>query len=87
MMKRNLLVIGLATLLGACGFQLRGVGSGEFALKELALDARNSYGETTRLTEAQLQGYGVRLHAGALQAGAGSRRRETAYRQLHRFGA
>ncbi len=56
MMKRNLLVIGLATLLGACGFQLRGVGSGEFALKELALDARNSYGETTRLTEAHLQG-------------------------------
>jgi LPS-assembly lipoprotein len=35
MMKRNLLVIGLAGLLSACGFQLRGTGDVQFALKEL----------------------------------------------------
>ena len=39
MIKRNLLVIGLAGLLGACGFQLRGTGDVQFALKELDVSA------------------------------------------------
>ena len=37
MIKRNLLVMGLAVLLSACGFQLRGTGVTELSLKEIAL--------------------------------------------------
>ena len=48
MMKRNLLIVGLAALLSACGFQLRGTGDTQFALKELNVTARNAYGETVQ---------------------------------------
>jgi LPS-assembly lipoprotein len=67
MIKRNLLVIGLATLLGACGFQLRGTGSlaGEFALKELNVSARNVYGETVKDVREVLTASGVRVYPGA----------------------
>ncbi|EGH27882.1 rare lipoprotein B, partial [Pseudomonas syringae pv. japonica str. M301072] len=51
MIKRNLLVMGLAVLFSACGFQLRGTGTTELAIKELDVSARNAYGETvTQLT-------------------------------------
>jgi len=33
MIKRNLLVMGLAVLLSACGFQLRGTGTTELAIQ------------------------------------------------------
>ena len=49
MMKRNLVVIGLAVLLSACGFQLRGTGSAEFAVKEIDLQAR--YAERLQATK------------------------------------
>jgi len=67
MIKRNLLVIGLATLLGACGFQLRGTGSlaADFALKELNVSARNAYGETLNDLREVLQDSGVRVYPGA----------------------
>ena len=67
MLKRNLLVIGLATLLGACGFQLRGTGSltADLALKELNVSARNAYGETLNEVREALQNNGVRVYAGA----------------------
>lgn len=65
MIKRNLLVIGLAALLGACGFQLRGTGDIEFALKELDVSARNAYGDTvTQLTQV-LEANAVRVYPGA----------------------
>lgn len=64
-MKRNLLVIGLAGLLGACGFQLRGTGEVQFALTELNVTARNTYGETVQELREVLQHNGVRVHAGA----------------------
>ncbi|MBU1332880.1 MAG: hypothetical protein KJ884_09930 [Gammaproteobacteria bacterium] len=65
MIKRNLLVIGLAALLGACGFQLRGTGDIEFALKELDVSARNAYGDTvTQLTQV-LEANDVRVYPGA----------------------
>jgi LPS-assembly lipoprotein len=48
MIKRNLLVMGLAVLLSACGFQLRGTGTTELTIKELDLSARNAYGETVK---------------------------------------
>jgi LPS-assembly lipoprotein len=65
MIKRNLLVIGLATLLSACGFQLRGTGDVQFALKELDVSAHNAYGETVKEVRDALQNNGVRVYPGA----------------------
>ena len=65
MIKRNLLVIGLATLLSACGFQLRGTGDVQFALKELDVSARNAYGETVKQVRDVLQDNGVKVYSGA----------------------
>ena len=65
MMKRNLAVIGLAVLLSACGFQLRGTGDAQFALKEIDLQARNAYGETVKDLRELLENNGVRVHNGA----------------------
>ena len=65
MMKRNLMVLGLATLLSACGFQLRGSGDSHFALTELDVSARNMYGETVKDVRSQLQNSGVKVSSGA----------------------
>ncbi|MHA6495232.1 LPS-assembly lipoprotein LptE [Pseudomonas borbori] len=65
MIKRNLLVIGLATLLSACGFQLRGTGETQFALKELDVSARNAYGETVKSVRQALENNEVRVYTGA----------------------
>lgn len=65
MMKRNLLVIGLAGLLSACGFQLRGTGDVQFALKELDVSARDAYGDTVQQVREVLENNDVRVHAGA----------------------
>ncbi len=65
MIKRNLLVVGLAFLLSACGFHLRGTGETRFALQELNLQARNSYGDTAQQLEDLLEHNGVRVHQGA----------------------
>ncbi|WP_298184158.1 LPS assembly lipoprotein LptE [uncultured Pseudomonas sp.] len=65
MIKRNLLVIGLATLLSACGFQLRGTGDVQFALKELDVSARNAYGDTVNQLREVLQNNDVRVYPGA----------------------
>ncbi len=64
-MKRNLLVIGLAALLSACGFQLRGTGAAQFALKELDVSARDAYGDTVQLVRERLENNDVRVYAGA----------------------
>lgn len=65
MIKRNLLVMGLAVMLSACGFQLRGTGTSELALKELDLSARNAYGDTVTQLRQTLENSGVKVHAGA----------------------
>jgi LPS-assembly lipoprotein len=65
MIKRNLMMAGLALLLSACGFQLRGTGDTSFALEELNLQARNSYGETAKQLEELLKDNGVRVYPGA----------------------
>lgn len=64
-MKRNLLIIGLAGLLSACGFQLRGTGDVQFALKELDVSARDAYGDTVQQVREVLENNGVRVYAGA----------------------
>ncbi|MDR0278357.1 MAG: LPS assembly lipoprotein LptE [Paucimonas sp.] len=65
MIKRNLLVMGLAVMLSACGFHLRGTGTNELAIKELDLSARNAYGETVTQLRDVLKSNGVNVHAGA----------------------
>ena len=65
MIKRTLMVAGLALLLSACGFQLRGTGDTSFALQEIDLQARNSYGETAKQLEELLKDNGVRVYPGA----------------------
>ncbi|VVQ14520.1 LPS-assembly lipoprotein LptE [Pseudomonas fluorescens] len=65
MIKRNLLVMGLAVLLSACGFQLRGTDTNELAIKELDLSARNAYGPTVTQLRQVLIGSGVNVYTGA----------------------
>ncbi|BCX70686.1 MULTISPECIES: LPS assembly lipoprotein LptE [Pseudomonas] len=65
MIKRNLLVMGLAVLLSACGFQLRGTGTTELAIKEIDLSARNAYGETVTQLRQVLDSSGVKVYTGA----------------------
>ncbi|WP_417662000.1 LPS assembly lipoprotein LptE [Pseudomonas sp.] len=65
MIKRNLLLIGLAALLSACGFQLRGTGDVQFTLTELNVIARNAYGETVKQVTETLENNKVKVHAGA----------------------
>ncbi len=65
MIKRNLMVIGLATLLSACGFQLRGTGDMAFALGELNLTARDAYGPVVKDLRQTLINSGVNVHPGA----------------------
>ena len=65
MIKRNLLVMGLAVLLSACGFQLRGTGTTELVIKELDLSARNAYGETVTQLRQVLESSGVKVYSGA----------------------
>lgn len=65
MIKRNLLVMGLAVMLSACGFQLRGTGTNEMALKELDVSARNLYGETVTQLTRTLTNSGVKVYTGA----------------------
>lgn len=65
MLKRNLMVVGLALLMSGCGFQLRGTGDAEFALTEIDLQARDSHGQTVRQLKDLLENSDVRVHPGA----------------------
>ncbi|NQD55693.1 hypothetical protein HP546_10075 [Pseudomonas sp. CM25] len=65
MIKRNLLVMGLAIMLSACGFQLRGTGTNELSIKEMDVSARNAYGDTVTQLRQVLQRSGVNVHTGA----------------------
>jgi len=58
-------VMGLAVLLSACGFQLRGTGTNELSIKELDVSARNAYGDTVTQLRQTLESSGVRVAAGA----------------------
>lgn len=65
MIKRNLLVIGLAVMLSACGFQLRGTGATELSVKEMDVSARNAYGPTVLQLREVLERSGVNVRIGA----------------------
>jgi len=65
MIERNLLVMGLAVLLSACGFQLRGTGTNQLAIKELDVSARNAYGDTVVQLRQVLENSGVHVYTGA----------------------
>jgi LPS-assembly lipoprotein len=57
--------MGLAVLLSACGFQLRGTGTTELAIKELDVSARNAYGQTVVQLRQLLESSGVKVYTGA----------------------
>ena len=61
MIKRNLLVMGLAVLLSACGFQLRGTGVNQMTITELGVSARDTYGNTVRELRQELEQSGVKV--------------------------
>ena len=65
MVKRNLMVVGLALLMSGCGFQLRGTGDADFALSEINLQARDSRGQTVQQLRELLQSNDVQVHSGA----------------------
>ena len=65
MIKRNLLVIGMAVVLSACGFQLRGTGTNQLSISELDVSARNAYGETVTQLNRLLTAGGVKVYTGA----------------------
>ncbi|PRA23781.1 LPS-assembly lipoprotein LptE [Pseudomonas poae] len=65
MIKRNLLVMGLAVLLSACGFQLRGTGTTELAIKEMDVSARDAYSQTVTQLRQVLENSGVHVYNGA----------------------
>lgn len=65
MIKRNLLVMGLAVLLSACGFQLRGTGTTDLTIKELDVSARDAYSETVTQLRQVLKSSGVHVYTGA----------------------
>ncbi|WP_296258939.1 MULTISPECIES: LPS assembly lipoprotein LptE [unclassified Pseudomonas] len=65
MIKRNLLVMGLAVLLSACGFQLRGTGTNALSIKELDLSARDAYGEVVTQLRQTLTNSDVHVYTGA----------------------
>jgi LPS-assembly lipoprotein len=65
MIKRNLLVMGLAVLLSACGFQLRGTGTNSLSIKELDLSARDAYGDVVTQLRSTLTSSGVHVYTGA----------------------
>ena len=58
-------VVGAAAALSGCGFQLRGTGDVQFALKELDVSARNAYGETVNQVREVLQNNDVKVYPGA----------------------
>mgnify|MGYP003586935505 CR=1 FL=1 len=66
-MKRSLtgLLLVLTTLLGACGYHLRGVGDSPLAIKELDLNARDAYGDLVKDVGRMLESRGVRVYDGA----------------------
>ncbi|SEJ92697.1 LPS assembly lipoprotein LptE [Pseudomonas sp. NFR16] len=65
MIKRNLLVMGLAVLLSACGFQLRGTGTNALSIKELDVSARDAYGDLVTQLRQTLTSSGVHVYTGA----------------------
>jgi len=65
MIKRNLLVMGLAVLLSACGFQLRGTGTTDLTIKELDVSARDAYSDTVTQLRQVLKNSGVHVYTGA----------------------
>ena len=65
MIKRNLLVMGLAVLLSACGFQLRGTGTNDLSIKELDVSARDAYSPTVTQLRQVLENSGVHVYTGA----------------------
>ncbi|MFB1011359.1 MAG: hypothetical protein QMB92_07980 [Thiopseudomonas sp.] len=57
----HLVTLSLALLLGACGFQLRGTGSFDFAIKEFRFKADDSLAPLAKNLQESLQNQGIVL--------------------------
>jgi len=64
-MPKYALLLVLAALLSACGFHLRGNIASEFAIREIAIEARNRYGQTVSELREALERRQVAVHGGA----------------------
>jgi len=67
-MPKYALLLVLAALLSACGFHLRGNTASEFAIREIAIEARNRYGQTVEQLRTALERRQVEVRAGAFPA-------------------
>jgi len=59
------LLLCVVALLGACGFHLRGMDASELAIREIAIEARNRYGQTVEQLKSALEKRQVEVRAGA----------------------
>lgn len=65
MLKRSITVLGLAFLLTACGFQLRGTGTMQMALNELDFAARDALSPLGKLVKESLADNKVQVSSSA----------------------
>lgn len=65
MLKRSITVLGLAFLMTACGFQLRGTGTTQMALNELNFTARDALSPLGKLVKESLNNNKVQVSTSA----------------------
>ena len=65
MLKRSITVLGLAFLMTACGFHLRGTGTTQMALNELNFEARDALSPLGKLVKENLTNNKVQVSSGA----------------------
>lgn len=65
MLKRSITVLGLAFLMTACGFHLRGTGTMQMALNELNFEARDALSPLGKLVKENLTNNKVQVSSGA----------------------
>lgn len=65
MLKRSITVLGLAFLMTACGFQLRGTGTTQMALNELNFTARDALSPLGKLVKENLNNNKVQVSSSA----------------------
>lgn len=65
MLKRSITVLGLAFLMTACGFHLRGTGTTQMALNELSFEARDALSPLGKHVKESLTNNKVQVSSGA----------------------
>ncbi len=65
MLKRSIIVLGLAFLMTACGFHLRGTGTTQMALNELNFEARDALSPLGKMVKESLANNKVQVSSSA----------------------